>query len=167
MIGVFIVLGVIGAIVLVVTLLFDDFVDELIPGLGFLSGPVVGAFLVAFGAFGWFAGSGIGAETPAAIAAAVAGGALFGGVTYKFTRALMNQHTDATPTTSSLIGSQAKVVTPIAADGLGEVLVSLGGASTKYTATANVALPIGTTVVVTAVESATKVRVEATSSFWS
>lgn len=45
----FVVIGVIGALLLVSTLVFDDVIDDLIPGLDFLSGPVIGAFLAAFG----------------------------------------------------------------------------------------------------------------------
>jgi hypothetical protein len=66
----FVVIGVIGALLLVSTLLFDDVIDDMIPGLDFLSGPVVGAFLAAFGLFGWFLDDGI--ESPIAIAVAAA-----------------------------------------------------------------------------------------------
>jgi membrane protein implicated in regulation of membrane protease activity len=163
----FIVIGLIGVILLVATLVFDDFIDELIPGADFLSGPVLGAFLAAFGAFGWFLDDGIDAGIVLAATAAIGGGVLFGGLTYKFTRALINQPTDATPTTASLVGSQGKVVTQIPANGTGEVLVRLGGAATKYTATAATELDEGSSVVVIAVESPTKVRVEAEAQFWS
>lgn len=163
----FVVIGVIGALLLVSTLVFDDVIDEAIPGLDFLSGPVIGAFLVAFGAFGWFLDDGIESSTVIAAVAGVGGGTLFGGFTYRFTRALMDQPTDATPTTASLVGTSARVVTPIRAEGIGEVLLTLGGASTKYTATATSDIAAGATVVVIAVESPTKVRVQTESEFWS
>ncbi len=163
----FVVIGVIGALLLVSTLVFDDVIDELIPGLDFISGPVVGAFLAAFGLFGWFLDDGVDSPTVIAIAAAIGGGVMFGGLTFRLTRALMHQPTDATPTTSSLVGKSAKVVTPIRAGGLGEVLVILGGAATKYTATADADLATGTEVVVIAIESPTKVRVQTETEFWS
>lgn len=163
----FVVIGVIGAVLLVSTLVFDDLIDELIPGLDFLSGPVLGAFLAAFGLFGWFLDDGVDSATGVAVIAAIGGGVLFGGLTFRLTRALMHQPTDATPTTASLVGRSGKVVTPIRANGLGEVLVTLGGASTKYTATAEADLATGIAVVVIAVESPTKVRVQTESEFWS
>jgi membrane protein implicated in regulation of membrane protease activity len=162
----FVVVGVIGAVLLVSTLLFDDVIDDLIPGLDFLTGPVIGAFLAAFGLFGWFLDDGVASPTSVALAAAIGGGAVFGAGTYRLTRALINQPTDATPTTASLVGSTAKVVTPIRGGGVGEVLVTLGGAASKFTATADGDLPAGTTVVVTAVESPTKVRVQTEAEFW-
>jgi membrane protein implicated in regulation of membrane protease activity len=162
----FIVIGIVGALLLVSSLLLDDLIDGLVPDLDFISGPVIGAFLAAFGLFGWFAGSGIDVPTLIAIAIAVAGGVVFAGFTYRLTEALANQPTDATPTTASLIGQTARVVTPVRADGIGEVLVALGGASTKYTATADTDLATGEPVVVVGVESPTKLRVQSEASFW-
>lgn len=162
----FIVIGIVGALLLVSSLLFDDLIDGLVPDLDFISGPVIGAFLAAFGLFGWFATSGIDMPSPVALVAAGAGGVVFAGFTYKLTDALINQPTDGTPTTDSLVGQTGRVVTPVAANGIGEVLVALGGASTKYTATAEHDLATGSSVVVVAVESPTKVRVEAEAEFW-
>lgn len=162
----FVVVGILGALLLVGTLVFDDVIDEFVPGLDFITGPVVGAFLAAFGLFGWFLDDGVDSPVFVAVAAATAGGAVFGATTYRATRALMHQPTDATPTTDSLVGTEAKVVTAVSADGIGEVLVRLGGAATKFTATADTDLPVGTGVVVVAVESPTKVRVVRTEEFW-
>ena len=125
----FVVIGVIGAVLLVSTLVFDDVIDEIIPDLDFLSGPVIGAFLAAFGLFGWFLDDGLDSAAGVAVLAAIGGGVLFGAVTFRLTRTLMHQPTDGTPTTASLVGKSGKVVTPIRANGLGEVLVTLGGAA--------------------------------------
>lgn len=162
----FVVVGVLGAVLLIATLIFDDVIDDLVPGLDFFSGPVIGAFLAAFGLFGWFLDDGVDSPIIIAIAAALGGGVLFGAGTYRLTRALMYQPTDATPTTESLVGTTAKVVTPIRAGSIGEVLVTLGGAPSKFTATADADMPAGTTVVVIAVESPTKVRVQTEAEFW-
>lgn len=162
----FIACGVIGALLIIATIVFDDFIDELIPGLDFLTGPVIGAFLVAFGAFGWFAQEGPSWNLAAALAAALVGGVLFGGAGYRLTRLLMNQPTDATPTTESLIGKSARVVTPVRAGGLGEVIVELGGAPTKYSVTADADLAVGSAAVVIAIESPTKLRVQSEAEFW-
>ena len=102
---------------------------------------------------------------PAALSSA-AFGVAFGAFTFKLTDTLINQPTDGTPTTASLIGQTGRVVTPVRADGIGEVLVALGGASTKYTATADTDLAAGSSVVVVAVESPTKVRVQSEAEFW-
>ncbi len=163
----FIVIGIIGAVLLLASLFLDDFIDGLVPDLDFISGPVIGAGLAGFGLFGWFVDAGFGAAAGAALVVALFGGVVLGFATYRFTRALIQQPTDATPTTDSLIGTQGKVVTPVAGGGSGEVIVTLGGATTKYTATADRDLPTGTSVVVVDVESSTKVRVEATEDFWS
>ncbi|MDJ0767217.1 MAG: NfeD family protein [Ilumatobacter sp.] len=162
----FIVIGVVGAVLLLSSLLFDDLIDGLVPDLDFISGPVIGAFLAAFGLFGWFVGSGLEAPLLLAGVVAIGGGIVFGAFTFRLTMALINQPTDATPTTASLVGASGKVVTPVRADSIGEVLVLLGGASTKYTATADTDLPTGASVVVIAVESPTKVRVQAEAEFW-
>ena len=162
----FIVIGIVGAVLLLSSLLFDDVIDGLVPDLDFISGPVIGAFLAAFGLFGWFATSGVDLPSLLAIVVAVGGGVVFGGFTFKLTDALINQPTDGTPTTASLVGQTGRVVTAVRADGIGEVLVALGGASTKYTATADTDLATGSSVVVVAVESPTKVRVQSEADFW-
>ncbi|MDW3215043.1 MAG: NfeD family protein [Ilumatobacteraceae bacterium] len=162
----FIVIGIVGAVLLLSSLLFDDVIDGLVPDLDFISGPVIGSFLTAFGLFGWFAGSGVDLPGLVAIVIAAGGGAIFAAFTFKLTDALVNQPTDGTPTTASLIGQTGRVVTPVRADGIGEVLVALGGASTKYTATADTDLATGVPVVVVGVESPTKVRVQSEAEFW-
>ncbi|MGI8792973.1 MAG: NfeD family protein [Acidimicrobiales bacterium] len=163
----FVVIGIIGALLLLSSLLFDDVIDDLVPDLDFLSGPVIGAFLAAFGLVGWFLDSGMGAPAGAAVAVAVGGGVVMGAGTYKFTNALIHQPTDATPTTASLIGKSGRVVTAVRANALGEVVLPLGGAPTKYTVTAANDIPTGAAVVVIGVESPTKLRVEAETQFFS
>ena len=74
--------------------------------------------------------------------------------------------TDATPTTRATIGVEARVVTPIRGGGVGEVVLSLGGQPVKYNATAAGDVATGARVVVIAVESETKVRVEPAEQFW-
>lgn len=162
----FIVIGIVGAVLLVSSLVFDDLIDGLVPDLPFISGPVIGAFLAAFGLVGWYVDRGVGGELVWALGGAGIGGVIVGGLTWKFTDTLVNMPTDGTPTTESLVGKPGRVVTPVRAGGVGEVLVLLGGASTKYTATADTDLATGTPVVVTAVETSTKVRVEAETEFW-
>jgi membrane protein implicated in regulation of membrane protease activity len=166
---VFVVVGLLGAALLVLSLLVDDVfeaIDGVLPDLGWLSGPTIGAFLAAFGLTGWVVEAGTDASTAVAVVAGLLGGIAFGWVTYRLARALIGMSTDATPTPTSLVGTAARVVTPVRADGVGEVLVTLAGQPAKMTATAAVDIPAGAKVVVVAVESPTKVVVETDERFW-
>jgi membrane protein implicated in regulation of membrane protease activity len=162
----FVVVGVVGAVLLVAFLLLDDFLDGILPDSDWISGPAIGAFLAAFGLFGWVAEEGFDAPTPVAVLAGLGGGFALGWFAYRVSRALLHGPTDATPTTAALLGQEAKVVTPVRAGGTGEVLVRLGGQPVKLSATADEDLPLGTESVVVAVESATRVKVESAVRFW-
>ena len=162
----FVVVGIIGAVLLVAFLLLDDFLDGIMPDSEWISGPAIAAFLAAFGLFGWVAEEGFDAPRPAAAIVGVAGGVGLGWLAYRVSRALLHGPTDATPTAAALVGQQARVVTPVRAGGTGEVLVRLGGQPVKLSATAAKDLPRGTEAVVVSVESATRVRVESSEDFW-
>lgn len=162
----FVVVGVVGAVLLVAFLLFDDVLDGILPDAEWISGPIIGAFLAAFGLFGWVADEGFDAPTPLAAAVGVLGGGALGWFAYRLSRALLHSPTDGTPTAAALVGQPAKVVTPVRAGGIGEVLVRLGGQPVKLSATASSDLPRGAETVVVAVESATRVRVESAAEFW-
>ncbi len=163
----FVVVAVVGVVILLATLLLDDFIDELIPDLPWVSGPVIGAFLAAFGVIGW--ASEAGAETSKGLAAVIGlcGGLALGYGTYRAGKALWNMPTDATPTTQSVVGAEARVVTPIRSGSIGEIVVSLGGQPVKLSArTEGDDIRSGTTVVVVAVESDTRVLVQPVEEFW-
>jgi len=162
----FIAVGLVGVLLLVIFLVLDDVLDGILPDVDWISGPVIGAFLAAFGLFGWVVTEGFDAPAPVAVAAGVAGGIGLGWFAYRFARLLHDSPTDATPSTSMLVGREARIVTPVVAGGSGEVLVVLGGQPMKLTATADDDLAVGTTVVVVDVQSATKVVVQAAERFW-
>lgn len=162
----FAVVGLIGAVLLVVFLVFDDVLDGVLPDADWVSGPALGAFLAAFGLFGWVVDEGLDAPLPVAATAGVVGGVGLGWFTAKLATALMNQPTDATPTARALLGTEGKVVTAISDGRAGEVLLRLGGQPVKMYATADVALTVGTDVVVIDVASDTRVVVQAASRFW-
>ena len=162
----FVVVGVVGAVLLVAFLLLDDFLDGILPDNDWISGPAIGAFLAAFGLFGWVAEEGFDAPTTVAVLAGLGGGFALGWFAYRVSRALLHSPTDATPTTQSLVGQHATVITPVRAGGTGEVLVRLGGQPVKLTAVADEELPRGTDSVVVDVVSATRVRVESATRFW-
>jgi membrane protein implicated in regulation of membrane protease activity len=162
----FVVVGVVGAVLLIAFLLLDDVLEGILPDADWISGPVLGAFLAAFGLFGWVGQQAFDLPTAGAVAVGIVGGAVLGWFAYKLSKALLNSPTDATPTTASLVGQHARVVTPVRAGGTGEVLVRLGGQPVKLSATAADDLPVGTNSVVIAVESSTRVVVEAADRFW-
>ncbi len=162
----FAVVGIIGVLLLVAFLLLDDVLEGILPDVDWISGPAVAAFLAAFGLFGWVAEEGFEAPTPAAAVVGVAGGVGMGWFAYRLSKALMHSPTDETPRTSSLIGREGRIVTAVSAGRVGEVLVRLGGQPVKLSAMASEALAVGTEVVVIAVESDTKVVVEAATKFW-
>lgn len=158
--------GLTGAVLLVLFLVFDDVLDGILPDSDWISGPALGAFLAAFGLFGWVADEGLDAPTPLAAAAGLAGGVGLGWFTAKLANALMNQPTDPTPTARGLLGTEGKVVTAISEGHPGEVMLRLAGQPMKMYATADDTLPVGTEVVVVDVASDTRVVVQAASRFW-
>ncbi len=162
----FAVVGVIGALLLVAFLLLDDVLEGILPDVDWISGPAVAAFLAAIGLFGWVAEEGFDAPTPVAATVGVAGGIGMGWFAYKLSKALMHSPTDETPRTASLIGREGRIVTAVSAGRVGEVIVRLGGQPVKLSAAASEVLAVGTEVVVIAVESDTRVVVEAATKFW-
>jgi len=162
----FAVVGVIGAVLLIAFLVLDDGLDAVLPESDWISGPALAAFLAAFGLFGWVADAGFDAPTPVAVAVGIGGGLALGWFAYRLSKVLLHGPTDPTPNTAMLVGHDAKVVTPVRAGGSGEVLVRLGGQPFKLLATADEDLTVGTAAVVIAVESSTKVVVQAAERFW-
>ena len=162
---VFGVVGGVGLVLLLASLLLGDLLDgvvegldELLPGADWLSGPTVGAFLAAFGFVGLVVESAQGAVLPAlgAGAAAGTGAGLAAAAGY---RALTRVRTDATPTSRDLVGTEGQVVTAIADSGYGEVVVRLAGSPVKLSAQSDVPVERGSRVWVSEVLSATAVRV--------
>ena len=162
----FVAVGLIGAVLLVLFLLFDDVVDGIVPDVDWISGPVIGAFLAAFGLFGWTSTEAFDAPSWLAAIVGIGGGAVMGYFAYRLSKALVNSPTDATPTAKALVGREGRVVTGASPGQLGEVLVTLGGQSVKLAAVSDGELVRGTSVVVIDAPSATKVIVQAADLFW-
>lgn len=130
-----------------------------------LSLPVIAGFLGAFGfggaivaslvpggGFAWFAATLVG------LVAAVPSGWLAG----RMMRAAMNMSTDATLSSSDLLGAAGVVISPVPADGLGEVRLAIAGQQMKFYARSDQPIPLGTRVFVIAVPTPTSVLVEPT-----
>jgi hypothetical protein len=161
---IFFVVGIIGLLLLLATLLLGDLFDSIFDSLdidagGFISGPAIGAFLASFG----FGAALIDANSDWSTGAAAVGGlgigAVIGGVVGAVTRTLMHMPTDATPRAADLVGARGTVVTRIPSDGMGEITLVQTGQLMKLAARADGTLSEGTSVVVTAVLSSTSVKV--------
>lgn len=162
----FVAVGLVGAVLLVLFLIFDDVLDGILPDIDWISGPVIGAFLAAFGLFGWTTTEAFDAPSGIAAIVGVGGGVAMGFGAYRLTKALMHSPTDATPTAAALVGREGRVVTGASPGQLGEVLVTMGGQPIKLSAVSDGELVRGVAVVVIDAPSATKVVVQAADLFW-
>ncbi|MFK4111386.1 NfeD family protein [Streptomyces sp. NPDC002176] len=154
-------IGITGVVLLVLSLVFDGLLDGLFDGAldGWLSLPVIAGFLSMTGFGAVIAHEGLGLAPAAATAIGAAAGVGTAWLTYRLSRMLLRDQTDATPTGDDLIGTSANVVTAIPAAGYGEVLVRLGGQTVKFAARSAVPVARGTEVWVEAVPSPTSVVV--------
>ncbi|WP_405714372.1 MULTISPECIES: NfeD family protein [unclassified Streptomyces] len=158
-------LGIAGIVLLVVSLIFDGIFEGLLGGAlsgffdGLLSLPVIAGFLSMLGFGGAIVLGTTGLGTVAAIAAGVLAGIVAAWLTWKFSKALMRDQTDATPRGDDLVGTSGTVVTAIPADGYGEVLLRLGGQPVKLAAKSPMPVERGTEIWVEAALSTTSVVV--------
>ncbi|WP_282697070.1 hypothetical protein [Streptomyces sp. CC208A] len=156
-------LGIVGLLLLVLSLVFGGVLEGLLDGFGGLDGvlslPVVAGFLSALGFTGALvlgtSGTGVGVATGAGVVA----GCGVGWLTWRFSRVLLHDATAPAPRGEDLTGSSGSVVTAVPADGYGEVLLYLGGQPVKYAAKASGPVPRGTEVWVESVLSSTSVHV--------
>jgi membrane protein implicated in regulation of membrane protease activity len=154
----------VGFTLLVLGLILDDVFDGLDLGPDWISVPVLGAALGAFGIGGWVTGSAGGAALFAVFVACLAA-VLFAAATVWFVTRVRDGHTDATPRALDMVGSTGRVVTPLVG-GRGEVLVRLGGQARKLSALSDHDIALGGTVVVIERVSESSVRVMAQDAFW-
>lgn len=134
----------------------DDALDALDLGPGWLSIPVVAAFL---GAFGFVAGASVGSIGPLALVAGGAAGLAFGYLAVRLSRAFIHMPTDPTDRASDLLASIGRITTPPSPDRYGEVLLERPAGPVKVACRSDEDLPIGTEVVVVDVTSSTLVTV--------
>jgi membrane protein implicated in regulation of membrane protease activity len=124
--------------------------------------PAIAGFLGAFGFGGAIAaalwpGS---HETLVATAAGLIAAFPASWLAGRLMSAAMNISTDATLTSSDLLGTSGVVITPVPTDGLGEVRLSIAGQFMKVNSRAAEPLALGTKVFVIEVLSPTSVLVE-------
>ncbi len=155
----FMVIGVVGLVLLLVSLLVGDLFDGAFDALAgdVFSSAVIGAFVAATG-FGAAAVQGA-VGTAIAIPVGLVTGAAFASFAWWLTRLLRDGSSDSTPTTNDTIGRDGRVITPIPAGGLGVVDILVGGHTMRLNARAEQPIEPGTPVHVTGVLSPTSVTV--------
>ncbi|WP_051707232.1 NfeD family protein [Nocardioides aequoreus] len=154
------VVGVVGLVVLAVSLLLGDVLDGLLDALAgdTFSTAVLGGFVSAFG-FGGAAADAAGAPWPLTLGVGVVAGVAVGWFAAWLTRLVRDGGSDATPEADDLLGREGQVVSAIPADGYGTVRVLLGGHVVRVNARADGPLEAGTAVHVTSILSPTAVTV--------
>lgn len=162
--GLFLTLGIVGTLVLAFSLFFDGVLEGVFDvggaGMdGLLSLPVIAGFVSMLGFGGALVLGTTGLGAGAASGAGVCAGLLAAGGTWRLSRSLMRDDSAAAPRGEDLVGAAGSVVTPIPADGYGEVLLSVAGQPVKYSARSVTAVERGTEVWVDAALSPTSVSV--------
>lgn len=159
---VFLVIGVVGLLVVVAALVLGDFLEGAFEAIdsGWLSAPVLGSFLAAFGFGAVLVMAATDAGTvPGALSGLVAGAAV-GAAALAMTRSLTNMRTDPSVRLSDIVGKNATVITRIPEGGYGEVTLVHLGQIQKLAARSQNPVAAGSVVVVTAVMSSSSVMVE-------
>lgn len=141
-------IGGIGVVLLVLTLVLDDFLDGVLDGLGgseWFTGAALAGFLGALGFGGALVWALTGNTTLAWIVGVLAGlglGALVGWVTAR----MRNTDSGLAPGARELVGVTATVATPIPAGGYGTVRLHHGGHLTTMNARSEEPVAAGQTV---------------------
>jgi len=129
-----------------------------------LSLPVISGFLGAFGFGGAIAATLAGGHGGLAILVGAVAGFIAAIPTAflagKLVNAAMNMATDATLSSSDLVGATGVIITPVPEGGYGEVRLAVAGQQIKFNARAEQPLALGTRVFVIDVPSPTSVLVE-------
>lgn len=157
--SIFLVIGIAGALLLIVSVMLDGIFEIFDFGDGPLSLTTIAAFTALFG-FAAFAT--IGAGAPSSVAAIVGGiaGLLGGALAWWLSRLIRGAESTTSVSSGDLVGSEASVVLAIPAGGLGEVALVRHGERVSLAATAESAIPRGARVRIAQTLTATSVLVE-------
>ena len=156
--GVFLVIGIVGAILLILSVILDGIFDVFDFGDGPLSLTTIAAFTAIFG-FAAFATVGAGGSAAVAGAVGALAGVAGGAVAWWLSRAIRRAESPPAVTSEELVGSEANVVLAIPADGLGEVALVRHGERVSLSATAATPIARGERVRVVQSLTATSVLV--------
>ena len=159
----FLVIGGLGIVLLLVSLLIGEFLDGMFDGVGgeWFSGAAVAGFLGAFGFAGALAYN-ASSSTVVAIVTGILAGLVIGAGVGVLTARLRSDDDTTTVRSANMVGVHGTVISdvPAAAAGYGEVSIVVAGHITKLNARSVDALPAGTAITVAAVLSPTSVSVE-------
>jgi membrane-bound ClpP family serine protease len=156
----FLVIGALGLLLLVVSLVLGDLLDGVFDALtgDIFSSAVVGGFVAAFG-FAAAAVQGAGAPGLVAGLVGVGVGGLAAWFTVWLTRLVKEGGSDATLNADDALGRSGRVIGHIPAEGYGTVRLAIGGHTVQLNARSDRPLEPGTEVHVTEILSPTAVRV--------
>lgn len=156
----FLIIGGIGIVMLVVSLVIGDFLDGMLEfGGDWFGGAALSGFLGAFGFGGALAYDATDGNMGVALGVGVAGGVVLGALVGLASAKLRQGGDSANVRSSDLAGSKGTVVNAIPEEGFGEVSVTFAGHLTKLNARCPGGAPIGAAVEVVAVLSPTSVLV--------
>ena len=156
--GIFLVIGIVGAILLILSVILDGIFEVFDFGDGPLSLTTIAAFTAIFG-FAAFATVGAGASAGVAGVVGAVAGAAGGAAAWWMTRAIRGAESTTAVTSDELVGSEASVVLAIPAAGLGEVALVRHGERVSLSATAQTPIARGARVRVVQTLTATSVQV--------
>ena len=156
----FLVIGLIGLVLLGISLVLGDLFDGIFDALAgdVFSSAVVAGFVAAFG-FGGGIAQAAGGPLLLAVPVGIVAGVGFGWFAAWLTRLLRDGGSDGTPATGDALGRDGTVTSDIPGDGFGTVRVLLGGHVVRLNARADRPVAAGTEVHVTSILSPTAVTV--------
>lgn len=157
--GIFLVIGIVGGVLLLISLVLDGIFDAFDFGDGPLSLTTIAAFTAIFG-FTAFALVGAGLSPGLSGGLGAVAGVAGGAAAWWLSRVIRSAESSTAVTGEELVGSEASVVLPIPAGGLGEVALVRHGERVSLSATADVAIHRGARVRIAQTITATSVRVE-------
>ncbi|MGO1538772.1 MAG: hypothetical protein ACTHZ9_01305 [Leucobacter sp.] len=157
--GIFLIIGLAGGLLLVISLVLDGVFEAFDFGDGPLSLTTIAAFTAIFG-FTAFASIGAGVDTPVASVLGALAGVVGGAAAWWLTRLIKSAESTTAVAGGELVGLEASVVLAIPGGGLGEVALIRHGERVSLSATSATALSRGDRVRITQTITATSVQVE-------
>ncbi|WP_427870504.1 hypothetical protein [Leucobacter luti] len=158
--GIFLIIGIVGGVLLLISLVLDGIFDAFDFGDGPLSLTTIAAFTAIFG-FTAFASVGAGMSTPTASVVGALAGLVGGAAAFWLSKLIRGAESTTAVSGDDLIGATGAVVLAIPETGLGEVAVIRNGERISLSATADTAIPRGARVRIVQTVTSTSVRVEA------
>lgn len=158
--GVFLVIGIVGAVLLLISVLLDGVFDFFDFGDGPLSLTTIAAFTTIFG-FASYGFVGLGLTPQVAGLLGALAGLLGGALAWWLSRVMRNAESNTAVSTAELTGQEAVVVLEVPKGrGFGEIALTRHGERVSLAATAQVRIARGTRVRITQTLSPTSVIVE-------